>query len=80
MRQVLLEKRIMETFVLKFQLQSWADQLKMSALVLELAKKYIPQDQQEQLEEVEKAVIRNRELAEKTMQKAEKLEELLEIG
>ena len=70
----------METFVLKFQLQSWADQLKMSALVLELAKKYIPQDQQEQLEEVEKAVIRNRELAEKTMQKAEKLEELLEIG
>ena len=70
----------MEPFVLKFQLQSWADQLKTNAVLLELVKKYIPQDQQEQLEEVEKAVIRNRELVEKTMQKAEKLEELLEIG
>jgi len=69
------------TFVFQFQLQSWADQLKMNALLLELSKKYIPEDQQEQLkEEVEKAIIRNRELAKRTMQKAEELEELQEIG
>ena len=53
----------------------------MNALLLELSKKYIPEDQQEQLkEEVEKAIVRNRELAKRTMQKAEELEELQEIG
>ena len=66
----------MKTFAFQFQLQSWADQLKMNAVILDLLKKYIPQDQQEQLEEVEKAIVRNRELAEQTMQKAEELQEI----
>jgi len=75
-----LEKRIMEPRATKMVLHSWADQLKTNALLLELAKKYIPHDQQEQLEEVEKAVIRSRELAERAKQKAKELAELQKTG
>jgi uncharacterized protein (DUF3084 family) len=65
------------TFVFQFQLQSWADQLKMNALLLELSRKYIPEGEQEQLkEDLDKAIVRNRELAARTMQKAEELEEI----
>ena len=70
----------MEPCVTKYSLHSWADQLKTNAVLLDLAKKYIPQDQQEQLEEVEKAIARSRELAEKAKQKAKELAELQKIG
>lgn len=63
----------MEPYVMKFQLQSWADQLKSNAVTLNLSKQYIPQ---EQVEEVEKAIARNRELAEMAMQKAKELQEI----
>jgi len=69
----------MEPRFMKNVFHSWADQLKTNALLLELAKKYIPQDQQEQLEEVEKAVVRSRELAERAKQKAKELAEMQKI-